>query len=252
MLFKLSFEPPTFDSAFREYQKWQENLMKYDWPCHFGASQQARKRKSIMSISNLLVEQQQTYATEFDEFIAKRRCQEKLNKKLTSEKTVLLPPTSWKDLVYSDNCCLFAKRFIPKNTPLGFYFGIPTSESEFEALKELHYPSSSRYAYMYQTTVIDPTDEQGELYKDICPFYDVKVTSIPEEANVVFYEGEEKNQIVCWAKQDIFPDQELHVYSSEVTATNNTPFRYQYTETMMKLQKIYSNANSAITATTKE
>lgn len=215
MHFKLSFQHPSFDTAFREYEMWQDNLATYDWPCHFDV--QARKKKSIMSIESLVEQLDVPYATEFDEFIANKRRQERIKKTKSLQCEPL--PTSWQDLIYLVGDRVFSKRYLPKNTPLGFYFGVPMTLDEFDALKL----NTAQCAYMYRDTVIDPTDKHGDLYHNICPFYNVKQTGIPDKANVVFYEGDQVNQIVCWTKQDIPPHQELFLFSHEL----HTPYSWK-------------------------
>ncbi|KAI8061360.1 hypothetical protein BDF21DRAFT_497279 [Thamnidium elegans] len=229
MHFRLSFEPGNFGGAFKEYNEWQEKLVRNDWPFCFGGE----KQESIVQDLEVL----QEYPTEFDEFIAKRKRArfEKVNTKSES-KLILqdtdLIPKKWQDIVLlkkstvsvNDNYCyynnnnyygLFANRNLPNNTPLGFYFGVPMTEDEFDSMKD-GIGQASDYSYMYRKTVIDPTDENGRVYYynggPLCPFHYIKETSILEKVNVVFYEGDHINQIVCWTKKDILPGEELFSY----------------------------------------
>lgn len=229
MHFKLSFEPGNFEDAFKEYNEWQENLVRNDWPFCFGGE----KQESIVQNLEVL----QVYPTEFDEFMAKRKRarSEKANTTVETKLIVQdtnLTPKKWQDIVLlkkstvsiNDNYCyynnnnyygLFANRNLPKNTPLGFYFGVPMTEDEFDSMKD-GIGQASDYSYMYRKTVIDPTDENGRIYYynggPLCPFHYIKETSILEKVNVVFYEGDHINQIVCWAKKDILPGEELFSY----------------------------------------
>ncbi|KAI8333286.1 hypothetical protein EDC96DRAFT_451243 [Choanephora cucurbitarum] len=253
MHFKLSFEPGNFDSAFCEYKEWQNKLAHQDWPFCF----QTLKRKSVMSIENLVqdlqVEYKQEYPTEFDEFIANRR-RARLQPQPTTNKYVYLDnngaieehqqqkkdieediegeevdsPKSWHELIsLSDG--LRAKRKLPKNIPLGFYFGVPMTEDEFDSLKD-GIGKASEMAVMYRKTVIDPTDSQGEIYVDpssgepLCPFHYIRETSIRDKANITLYEGDIVNQIVCWTKREINENEELLVYSyaTELNTYQNT------------------------------
>ncbi|KAI8389507.1 hypothetical protein BD560DRAFT_381910 [Blakeslea trispora] len=221
MHFKLSFEPGNFESAFSEYKEWQNRLAHQDWPVYFQSCKKKQQQK-VMSIENLVQDLQvKQYPTEFDEFMAnrKRRCP-----------TPHLPenaPKSWHELMSISHHGLRAKRKLPKNIPLGFYFGVPMTEDEFDSLKD-GLGKASEMAVMYRKTVIDPTDSQGELYLDpllgepLCPFHVVRETSIREKANILFYEGETVNQIVCWTKRDIDEDEELLVYSTELNNSQNT------------------------------
>ncbi|KAI8982148.1 hypothetical protein BDF20DRAFT_453507 [Mycotypha africana] len=128
-------------------------------------------------------------------------------------------PQSWKELFFVNNDGVFARRFIPKSTPIGFYFGVPRTEDEFEALK-VGRGKAEEYAMVYRNnTIIDPTDDQGNLYVDVkndgqplCPFYYVKETVNSEGANIVFCEGLVPYQIVCWTVKDISPGEELYIY----------------------------------------
>lgn len=229
MHFRLSFEPGNFEGAFKEYAQWQDNLVQNDWPYCFGAKTQ----ESIIQELQVL----QEYPTEFDEFIAKRKRARHEAAESTIESKLIIRekvdttdiPKRWEDILslkkstvsandnysyYNNNNYygLFASRQLPKDTPLGFYFGVPMTEDEFDSMKD-GIGQASDYSYMYRKTVIDPTDENGRLYYfnggPLCPFHYIKETSIPEKVNVVFYEGNHINQIICWTKKDISQGDEL-------------------------------------------
>ncbi|CAO3626208.1 unnamed protein product [Mucor hiemalis] len=97
-------------------------------------------------------------------------------------------PVSWRDIVEvapskipGGGNGLFAKRKLPYNTPIGFYFGVPMSEDEFDALKD-RVGRSSEYSIMYRRTVLDATDDSGEPIMDpdsprFCPFHFMNETS---------------------------------------------------------------------------
>ncbi|CAG8562209.1 6231_t:CDS:2 [Ambispora leptoticha] len=108
---------------------------------------------------------------------------------------------------------LFATRNIPMSTPLGFYFGIPTMEHEFDLYKD-NVGKASHYSMRYRHTILDATDEQGEPFTDpngkiYCPFHFMNEDPF---GNMVFLEGNEVNQVICWTKRDIQKGEELFVY----------------------------------------
>ncbi|CAG8433201.1 513_t:CDS:2 [Ambispora gerdemannii] len=108
---------------------------------------------------------------------------------------------------------LFATRNIPMSTPLGFYFGIPTMEHEFDLYKD-NVGKASHYSMRYRHTILDATDEHGEPFTDpngkiYCPFHFMNEDPF---GNMVFLEGNEVNQVICWTKRDIQKGEELFVY----------------------------------------
>ncbi|KAJ3271199.1 hypothetical protein HDV01_006988 [Terramyces sp. JEL0728] len=107
---------------------------------------------------------------------------------------------------------LFAKRTIPKSTFLGFYFGVPMTEDEFDSLKEGK-GQASVYSHRYRNTVLDATNDDGTLYtkKDgvDCPFY--YINERKGHVNVQFVEGIVVNQIICNTIKKIERGQELFV-----------------------------------------
>ncbi|KAI8593479.1 hypothetical protein BDZ88DRAFT_391005 [Geranomyces variabilis] len=108
---------------------------------------------------------------------------------------------------------VFAKWFLPANTEVGFYFGIPMTEDEFDSLKG-NLGVSNAYAHRYRLTVIDGTDDEGQPYPVdnphfYCPFHFMNEN--PGHANMVFYAGPLVNQIICMTTKDIQPGEELFV-----------------------------------------
>ncbi|KAJ1723841.1 hypothetical protein LPJ53_001852 [Coemansia erecta] len=137
-------------------------------------------------------------------------------------------PKSWCDIVEvkpstipNAGSGLFATRDLPAGIPLGFYFGVPMTEDEFDSLKE-NVGMSSHYSIMYRKTVLDATDENGLPYTDpdgrlYCPFHFMNEDREGEKCNIVFLEGIKVNQIICLTKRKIFSGEELFVsYGNEV------------------------------------
>ncbi|KAF9438972.1 hypothetical protein BGZ76_002265 [Entomortierella beljakovae] len=108
---------------------------------------------------------------------------------------------------------LFAKIDLPAGTPLGFYFGVPMTENEFDSLKD-GVGLASQYSIMYRRTVLDATDEQGQPFTDPngpihCPFHFMNEDS---DGNVSFITGSIVNQIICTTNRDVRAGEELLVF----------------------------------------
>ncbi|KAG0290902.1 hypothetical protein BGZ96_005660 [Linnemannia gamsii] len=127
---------------------------------------------------------------------------------------------------------LFAKIDIPAGTPLGFYFGMPMSENEFDSLKE-GVGSASQYSILYRRTVLDATDEQGLPFKLdnttlpweqqqqvavngqlegrelLCPFY---LLNEDQNGNVSLITGSVVNQVICTTNRAVNAGDELVVF----------------------------------------
>ncbi|KAF9128758.1 hypothetical protein BGW39_004783 [Mortierella sp. 14UC] len=129
---------------------------------------------------------------------------------------------------------LFAKTDIPAGTPLGFYFGVPMTENEFDSLKE-GVGAASQYSIMYRKTVLDATDEQGQPFKQelqgvssngqgegqvvvegqvkgeelLCPFH---FLNEDKDGNVSFITGSQVNQVICTTNRAIRAGDELLVF----------------------------------------
>jgi prepilin-type processing-associated H-X9-DG protein len=114
---------------------------------------------------------------------------------------------------------VFAKIKIPKHTYLGFYFGVPYDEDEFDSLKE-GVGVASQYAHRYKNTVLDATNEQGVLYDEVipelfCPFH--YINEDLKKANIAFIDGHVVNQIICMTLKEIKVGEELYVnYGPEI------------------------------------
>ncbi|KAI0241497.1 hypothetical protein L0F63_005614, partial [Massospora cicadina] len=130
-------------------------------------------------------------------------------------------PTSWKDIlevrtssIPGAGMGLFAKAFIPADTTIGYYFGTPLTEYDFDRTKD-KVGLASHYSIMYQYMVLDATDENGAPFTDpdgpiYCPFHFMNEDK--DRVNAAFHEGLEYNQIACHTLVDIYPGQELFVY----------------------------------------
>ncbi|PVU90305.1 hypothetical protein BB559_004694 [Furculomyces boomerangus] len=146
----------------------------------------------------------------------------------TDEKTDIDIPKKWEDIVEVRKSTipnagdgLFAKRFLPAGIPLGFYFGVPMTEDEFDSLKD-RVGLASSYSIMYRKTVLDGTDENGMPYTDLngpvfCPFHFMNDDREDLNSNVTFVEGRFVNQVIVFTIRNIMPNEELFVYyGSEV------------------------------------
>lgn len=132
---------------------------------------------------------------------------------------------------------VFAKRKVPRHAILGYYFGVPLTEDEFDCLKE-KVGQASQYAVgllretlmadskwfprtkiRYKFTVLDATDENGEPFAEtVCPFHFINEDC--SRVNVAFREGAQVNQIYVLATRDIEADDEIFVsYGTEVDRT---------------------------------
>ncbi|KAI8334185.1 hypothetical protein BC941DRAFT_356691 [Chlamydoabsidia padenii] len=134
-------------------------------------------------------------------------------------------PTRWQDIIRIDTSTipnagqgLFALRDLPYNTPLGFYFGVPMTEYEFDSMKE-KVGRASEYSICYRRTVLDATNEKGEPYtlpdnddEPLCPFHYMNEAKEESLANILFVEGVVVNQVICWSKRLILPGEELFVW----------------------------------------
>ncbi|GJJ70973.1 hypothetical protein EMPS_03323 [Entomortierella parvispora] len=134
-------------------------------------------------------------------------------------------PTSLSDIVRVDVSTipnsgngLFAKIDLPASTPLGFYFGVPMTENEFDSIKD-GVGVASHYSIMYRRTVLDATDEKGMPYSDpngrlYCPFH---FMNEDPNGNITFITGAVVNQVICTTNRDIKAGEELFVfYGKEV------------------------------------
>ncbi|KAJ2743935.1 hypothetical protein GGI20_003373 [Coemansia sp. BCRC 34301] len=137
-------------------------------------------------------------------------------------------PTCWQDIVEVKPSSipnagngLFAVCDLPGGIPLGFYFGVPMTEDEFDSLKE-KVGLASHYSIMYRKTVLDATDKDGMPYTDpngplYCPFHFMNEDREGQRYNITFLEGVKVNQIICLTSRAIKRGEELFVsYGDEV------------------------------------
>ncbi|KAF9289899.1 hypothetical protein BGZ68_008383 [Mortierella alpina] len=108
---------------------------------------------------------------------------------------------------------VFAVVDLPVGTPLGFYFGVPMTENEFDSLKD-GVGLASQYSIMYHRTVLDATDESGQPYTDTqgvlyCPFH---FMNEDPDGNVSFIAGSTVNQVICTTNRDVKAGEELFVF----------------------------------------
>ncbi|KAJ1532854.1 hypothetical protein HK096_006055 [Nowakowskiella sp. JEL0078] len=136
-------------------------------------------------------------------------------------------PRSWKDIVdiresniVNAGRGLFAKRKIPKHTVIGYYFGVPMTEDEFDAIKD-HVGMASHYSHRYRNTVLDATDDKGNPFLEnnpsglFCPFHFMNDSG--SAANMMFLEGHLVNQIECVTSRDVVEGEELYAnYGNEI------------------------------------
>ncbi|KAJ2810828.1 hypothetical protein H4S07_002443 [Coemansia furcata] len=137
-------------------------------------------------------------------------------------------PTCWRDIVEVKPSSipnagngLFAVCDLPGGIPLGFYFGVPMTEDEFDSLKE-KVGLASHYSIMYRKMVLDATDKDGMPYTDpdgplYCPFHFMNEDREGQRDNITFLEGAKVNQIICLTSRAIKCGEELFVsYGNEV------------------------------------
>ncbi|CAO3612627.1 unnamed protein product [Cunninghamella echinulata] len=143
---------------------------------------------------------------------------------LTSSDTPVIP-TSWRDIVRVEQkytikgdtyYTVYANCRLPCNIPIGFYFGVPVSEEEFDLFKEDNGQALST-SVMYGKTILDPTDDYGQLFMDpnqeqtkvYCPFNFIREADTPERSNISLLKGRIHNQVICWTQREIAKDEEL-------------------------------------------
>ncbi|KAJ1994763.1 hypothetical protein GGI25_001420 [Coemansia spiralis] len=194
--FRLAYNPGDFESALASYNKWMSVLVEKDWPVCFATEIPGvgEDGQPVLSYDNV--------------------------------------PKSWQDIVEVKPSTianagngLFAVHDLPPGIPLGFYFGVPMTEDEFDSLKEKT-GMASHYSIMYRKTVLDATDDNGMPYSDpngrlYCPFHFMNEAREgqhdQQKCNIVFLEGIEVNQIICLTARKIVKGEELFVsYGDEV------------------------------------
>ncbi|KXS20624.1 hypothetical protein M427DRAFT_66573 [Gonapodya prolifera JEL478] len=117
---------------------------------------------------------------------------------------------------------VYARRSIPKYTYLGFYFGVPMMEDEYDARKE-HMLLSNMYTIRYGHIVLDATDPEGLPFtKPGEPGYCCLhfINEDKTRVNVEYIMGAKVNQIIVRTCRDIQKGEELFVdYGDEVDRT---------------------------------
>ncbi|KAJ3044467.1 hypothetical protein HDV00_001894 [Rhizophlyctis rosea] len=105
---------------------------------------------------------------------------------------------------------LFAKRHLFPETILGFYFGVPMTEDDFDSSKD-RVGVASQYSHRYRRTILDATDDNGQPFYNhprlFCPFHFMNEDST--RANMGFLEGAKVNQVICYTLREIQPGEEL-------------------------------------------
>ncbi|KAJ2081557.1 hypothetical protein H4R24_002233 [Coemansia sp. RSA 988] len=262
--FKLAYNPGDFEGALHAYNEWMTVLVEKDWPLCFGPeptptdcpqSSQVTStgdcQRTLQSPNITDTRQSAQNADAQQQPLVK--CAEEIPLHYTDGNSVTLTiqkdcieeqsgnpdeidiPKNWTDIVQIRTSTipnagngLFAARDLPGGIPIGFYFGVPMTEDEFDSLKE-PVGLSSHYSIMYRKTVLDATDENGIPYTDpngplYCPFHFMNEardsdaeTTTHSRCNITFLEGVVVNQIICLTTRLIKEGEELFVsYGSEV------------------------------------
>ncbi|RKP12540.1 hypothetical protein BJ684DRAFT_20928 [Piptocephalis cylindrospora] len=131
-------------------------------------------------------------------------------------------PNSWEDIVRVDISTipgagrgLFAVRNLPAWTVLGFYFGVPDFEDDFDRDKD-GIGIASSYSIRYRHTVLDATDAFGQPFDQpgispiYCPWHYMNEDT--NRGNVLFVEGACVNMVICMSTRRIGSGEELFVY----------------------------------------
>ncbi|KAJ1943640.1 hypothetical protein FBU59_002848 [Linderina macrospora] len=259
--FKLAYLPGDFESALKEYDAWMQVLVEKDWPVCFGpeipapaetseaGATEASKQDTLVNgdscdnasaigtAANIAANNPVTDLPKAD--IADDATREAEHRSPTSDSSHIEIPTTtssisdniprtWRDIVevkpstipHAGNG-LFAARDLPGGIPLGFYFGVPMTEDEYDSLKDT-VGMASHYSIMYRKTVLDATDTHGMPYTDpagrlYCPFHFMNEDREGKKCNIAFLEGVKVNQIICLTTRSIKQGEELFVsYGEEV------------------------------------
>jgi hypothetical protein len=255
--FKVSFQPGDFISAFGKYKEWTAKLIEQDWPYFFGdrnaqespnKSSQSLERSIQLSLSStnegteIPLESQNVALDQLNIHVRLSDCDDldpstktvtlnggtrnMLNNNILQTKKDYFIPKNIDEvlevresLIPNAGKGVFAKIDIPKHTYLGFYFGVPVDEDEFDSLKD-GVGVASQYAHRYNHTVLDATNEDGILYDQViedlkCPFYYINES---KKVNIAFVDGAVVNQIICMNTKFIHKGDELYVhYGPEIS-----------------------------------
>ncbi|KAJ2714734.1 hypothetical protein H4R19_001571 [Coemansia spiralis] len=233
--FRLAYNPGDFASALAAYNDWIDVLVSKDWPICFGPEPDpAAPDPAAMTPAT-----DPAAMTPATDAAAAQDPNAPLPEPPRSNDTVQMSgldavniPKSWSDIVEvrastipNAGNGLFAVRDLPAGIPLGFYFGVPMTEDEFDSLKET-VGMASHYSIMYRKTVLDATDEHGMPYTDpagplYCPFHFMNEARAADgggdRCNITFLEGIKVNQVICMTARPIPKGAELFVsYGEEV------------------------------------
>eukprot|EP00669_Euglena_mutabilis_P008229 TRINITY_DN3332_c0_g1_i1.p1 TRINITY_DN3332_c0_g1~~TRINITY_DN3332_c0_g1_i1.p1 ORF type:complete len:469 (+),score=82.06 TRINITY_DN3332_c0_g1_i1:1426-2832(+) len=104
----------------------------------------------------------------------------------------------------------FALVDIPADTVLGFYFGVPCFEDEYDRDKD-RVGHASRYSIRYKSLVLDATDAKGRPFVNpvYCPFH---MLNDYQDYNVVLVDGPIAAQIQVKSVRDIEAGEELYAH----------------------------------------
>ncbi|KAJ2470920.1 hypothetical protein GGI02_002614 [Coemansia sp. RSA 2322] len=253
--FKLAYDPGDFESARRAYSEWMEVLITKDWPLCFGPEPEPESQSEpVKTLAESLTSTEGREASCLEAVSDLDSCAQVaashaapdipvFEETTVSSESAIAPaeppmlsatnsadniPTCWRDIVEVKPSTipnagngLFAVRDLPPGVPLGFYFGVPMTEDEFDSLKE-KVGLASHYSIMYRKTVLDATDESGMPYTDpsgplYCPFHFMNEDRVGQMYNITFLEGAKVNQIICLTSRAVKAGEELFVsYGDEV------------------------------------
>ncbi|KAJ2673906.1 hypothetical protein IWW42_002036 [Coemansia sp. RSA 1085] len=221
--FKLAYKPGDFDSALAAYNEWMEVLINKDWPVCFAPEPSEIEDLPKAPPAN---QSEPTNGSPTHPLAAESPKHIAVSETQLAGKSL---PKCWQDIVQVKPSSipnagngLFAVRDLPGGIPLGFYFGVPMTEDEFDSLKE-NKGLASHYSIMYRKTVLDATDAEGMPFTDpkgplYCPFHFMnEARSSDKGCNIAFLEGVKVNQIICLTTRKIKEGEELFVsYGNEV------------------------------------
>ncbi|KAJ2615557.1 hypothetical protein H4S08_001183 [Coemansia sp. RSA 1365] len=263
--FKLAYKPGDFEGALLAYNEWMKVLVEKDWPVCFGpepspadclqlppqnlsagdflgtlqtpdtAAIQPNKENAEAPHQPLVIcaDESRPHCAKVNDNICIVHKDDTVEK--SDDPGEIDIPKNWNDIVEVRSSTipnagngLFAVRDLPGGIPIGFYFGVPMTEDEFDSLKE-PVGLSSHYSIMYRKTVLDATDENGMPFTDpngplYCPFHfmnEARGSDTDDDThrrcNITFLEGVVVNQIICLTTRLIKKGEELFAsYGSEV------------------------------------
>lgn len=218
MVFGPSYEPGNFVEALERYESWTKDLIENVWPISFGAKRMPSKVETQYTAKNSPAADA-TPSVEPPDGVCD------IPRESNTPKQTVFIPKSFDDvfevkesLIQNAGSGLFSKIYIPPKTILGYYFGVPYPEDEFDYLKS-NLNQANSFAHKYRLTVLDATDDQGIPFYNhprvFCPFHFINENILAQ--NLVFIEGISVNQILCMSIKPIYPGQETYVsYGTDV------------------------------------